>query len=135
MRRRTPLAVLSTTAALLVGLTAVPAAGQAAAPALPCTNTAHMPTSDGHARAKATAERRGGGFGNATVEVIVWADLSLRGDERVAQRSQFFSRGSVDAAGQCYNGFGHIRGIYTEMYVNGQKVAESARARMPGCVA
>ncbi|WAL94917.1 hypothetical protein [Streptomyces sp. Je 1-369] len=102
---------------------------------LPCTNTAHIPVSDGPGRAKATVERRGGGCGNATVEIRIWSDISWNPDKQFGHNKQFFSVGSLDAAGECYNGFVHVRGIYSEMYVNGQKVAESARAKLPGCVA
>ncbi|GGR87114.1 hypothetical protein [Streptomyces aureocirculatus] len=135
MHRWTPVAVLGAALAMLVGLTAAPAVGQAAPSALPCENIAHLPSSDGHARAKADVQRRGGGCGNATVEITIWADLSLRPDVRIAHNKQFFSQGFLGAAGACYNGFGHVRGIYTEMHVNGQKVAESGRAPLPGCVA
>ncbi|MGK5544043.1 hypothetical protein ACSNOH_04805 [Streptomyces sp. URMC 127] len=135
MRRWTSVAVLGAALAMVAGLTAGPAVGQAAASALPCENIAHLPTSDGQARAKADVQRRGGGCGNATVEIMIWVDLSLRPDERIAYNKQFFSQGFLSAAGACYNGFAHVRGIYTEMYVNGQKVAESGRAQLPGCVA
>lgn len=101
--------------------------------ALPCTNVAHVPVSDGSARAKATVERRGGGCGNATVEIKIWSDISFNPDKQLAHNKQFFSVGSLDAAGNCFTGLVHIRGVYSEMYVNGQKVAESGRAKLPGC--
>ncbi|MEU5895519.1 MULTISPECIES: hypothetical protein [Streptomyces] len=133
-------------AAALLALSALAAAPAHSAPtgahpapepsrALPCTNTAHIPVSDGFGRAKATVERRGGGCGNATVEIRIWSDISWNPDKQLGHNKQFFSVGSLDAAGACYNGFVHVRGIYSEMYVNGQKVAESARAKLPGCVA
>ncbi|XMN11054.1 hypothetical protein ACK8N7_36070 [Streptomyces griseobrunneus] len=66
---------------------------------------------------------------------MIWSDVSWSEDVRFGHNKQFFSVGSLDAADACYNGFGHVRGIYGEMYVNGQKVAESGRAQLPGCVA
>ncbi|WP_282793593.1 hypothetical protein [Streptomyces sp. CC224B] len=135
MRCRTPGVMVAAVLMLLVGAAAAPAVERAVPAALPCDNIAHLPTSDGHARAKAAVQRVGGGCGNATVEIAVWADLSLRPDERIAYNKQFFSQGFLHAAGACFNGFAHVRGIYTEMYVNGQKVAESGRAQLPGCVA
>ncbi|MFG3494423.1 hypothetical protein [Streptomyces sp. NPDC047928] len=138
MRRSTAITVMAATTALLCGLAPAQAGAQKAhgsSRALPCTNTAHLPTSDGTGRAKATVERRGGGCGNATVEVMIWSDIAFNPDKRLAHNKQFFSVGSLDAAGACFTGLVHVRGIYSEMYVNGQKVAESGRAQLPGCVA
>ncbi|WP_306333986.1 hypothetical protein [Streptomyces sp. KL118A] len=129
-------------AAALLVLPALAAAPAHSAPAgtpsepsrsLPCTNTAHVPVSDGFGRARATVERRGGGCGNATVEIRIWSDVAFNPDKEFGYNKQFFSVGSLDAAGACYNAIVYVRGIYSEMYVNGEKVAESARAQLPGC--
>jgi hypothetical protein len=94
-----------------------------------CQNFAYAPFFPSPTEVAAEGMRKDGMCGNADIELFIFTDLDWYPDPEIAHTAQKGSYGGIGTKGPCPKP--ELARLYSELRVNGQKVAESPRVIPP----